>query len=70
MTSFFLAQASPALLDPGLLAIITATMTFVGLSCLTQVWWPPPRRPPVRKAAVDMAGRRAQLAVVKAGWVT
>ena len=66
MTSY-LAQASPALLDPGLLAIITATMTFVGLTCLTQVWWPPQR--PVRKA-VDVAGRRALGAVVKAGWVT
>jgi len=30
--------------------------------------WPPPR--PVRKAAVDVAGRRARAAAVKAGWVT
>jgi hypothetical protein len=66
--TYILAQASPALLDPGLLAIITATMTFIGLTCLTQVWWPPQR--PVRKAAVDVAGRRARLAAVKAGWVT
>jgi hypothetical protein len=67
--TYLLAQASPALLDPGLLAIITATMTFIGLSCLTQIWWPP-QRPPVRKAVPDAAGRRALLAVVKAGWVT
>jgi len=41
MTSYYLAQASPALLDPGLLAIITATMASFGLTCLTQICWPP-----------------------------
>jgi hypothetical protein len=65
--TYLLAQASPALLDPGLLAIITATMTFAGLTCLTQVWWPPaPGRTRERERWREHVARRAR-ALVR-GW--
>jgi hypothetical protein len=56
----FLIALADATLNPATGALIVyLTGTVIGLRT-----WPPPRRP-VRRAPVDMAGRRAALAVVK-----
>jgi hypothetical protein len=59
----FVLTLADATLNPATGALtVYLTGTIIALRA-----WPPPRRP-ARRAPVDMAGRRAALAVVKGGW--
>ena len=67
MRSFLIAQASPALLDPGLLLIVTVCFAYLAVTLIGQGWLARRPAPPTTAA---IARRQALLAAVKARWAT